>query len=45
MGDVRIITNPTTNAAVVFGYLVKSPWGGDGWILSVVTFGLVVHVF
>jgi len=34
-GDVRIITNPTTNAAVIFGYLVKSPWGGDGWICSV----------
>jgi photosystem II CP43 chlorophyll apoprotein len=35
MGDVRIITNPTTNAAVVFGYLLKSPFGGDGWICSV----------
>ena len=34
-GDVRLITNPTTNAAIVFGYLVKSPWGGDGWICSV----------
>lgn len=35
MGDVRIISNPTTSAAVVFGYLLKSPFGGDGWITSV----------
>lgn len=35
MGDVRLITNPTTNAGTIFGYLVKSPWGGDGWIVSV----------
>jgi len=34
-GDVRIIANPTTNAGVIFGYLLKSPWGGDGWIVSV----------
>ena len=35
MGDVRIISNPTTNAAIIFGYIVKSPFGGDGWIVSV----------
>ena len=35
MGDVRIITNPTTNAAIIFEYLLKSPFGGDGWIVSV----------
>jgi photosystem II CP43 chlorophyll apoprotein len=34
-GDVRIIANPTTNAGVIFGYLLKSPFGGDGWICSV----------
>ena len=34
-GDVRIISNPTTNAGVIFSYLVKSPFGGDGWICSV----------
>jgi hypothetical protein len=33
-GDVRIITNPTTNFGVVFGYLLRSPFG-DGWICSV----------
>ena len=35
MGDVRTITNPTISPAVIFGYLLKSPFGGDGWIVSV----------
>jgi photosystem II CP43 chlorophyll apoprotein len=34
-GDVRRILSPTLNAAVIFGYLVKSPFGGDGWIVSI----------
>ena len=34
-GDVRLITNPTLKASVILGYLLKSPFGGDGWIVSV----------
>ena len=35
MGDVRLVTNPTLKASTIFGYLLKSPFGGDGWIVSV----------
>ena len=34
-GDVRVITNPTLDPGVIFGYLLKSPFGGEGWIVSV----------
>lgn len=34
-GDVRVINNPTLNPAAIFGYLLDSPFGGNGWIIGV----------
>ncbi|PVH47815.1 hypothetical protein PAHAL_4G159600 [Panicum hallii] len=34
-GDVRKITNSTLSPGVIFGYLLKSPFEGEGWIVSV----------
>jgi photosystem II CP43 chlorophyll apoprotein len=34
-GDVRKIANPNLNPSAIFGYLLKSPFGGEGWIVSV----------
>jgi photosystem II CP43 chlorophyll apoprotein len=33
-GDVRKITNPTLNPSAIFGYLLKLPFRGEGWIVS-----------
>ncbi|KAJ8419225.1 hypothetical protein Cgig2_032379 (chloroplast) [Carnegiea gigantea] len=32
-GDVRKITNVTLSPSIIFGYLLKSPFGGEGWIV------------
>jgi len=34
-GDVRVVSAPTLNPLIIFGYVLKSPFGGDGWIISV----------
>ncbi|RZC68913.1 hypothetical protein C5167_032126 [Papaver somniferum] len=34
-GDVRKINNLTLSPSNIFGYLLKSPFGGEGWIVSV----------
>lgn len=34
-GDLRFVEKPTLTPSVIFGYLLKSPFGGDGWIVSV----------
>ena len=33
-GDVRTIMKPTLNPSTIFGYLLKSPFEGEGWIIS-----------
>uniref|UniRef100_K4D003 Uncharacterized protein n=1 Tax=Solanum lycopersicum TaxID=4081 RepID=K4D003_SOLLC len=34
-GDVRKITNLTLSLSIIFGYILKSPFGGERWIVSV----------
>ena len=34
-GDVKKITNLTLSPSIIFGYLLKSPFEGEGWIVSV----------
>jgi len=34
-GDARLVVAPTLNPKIIFGYVAKSPFGGDGWIISV----------
>jgi photosystem II CP43 chlorophyll apoprotein len=36
-GDVRVIESPTLSAVLIFGYILRSPFGGDGWIIGVNT--------
>jgi photosystem II CP43 chlorophyll apoprotein len=36
-GDVRRVTAPTCNPIIILGYIGRSPFGGDGWIISVKT--------
>ena len=33
-GDVRVVTQPTLSLATIFGYILISPFGGDGWIVT-----------
>ena len=46
-GAVRIISNPTYDVGRILSYLFRSPFGGDGWIISVDNLEDVVggHIF
>ncbi|KAL2899555.1 Photosystem II CP43 reaction center protein [Bienertia sinuspersici] len=49
-GDVRKITNVTLSPSIIFGYLLKSPFGGEGynrghvWIGSICILGGIWHI-
>jgi photosystem II CP43 chlorophyll apoprotein len=34
-GDIRVINNAPIAPGVIFGYLLSSPFGGDGWVVRV----------
>lgn len=34
-GDVRMVRIPTINPVIIFGYIFKAPYGGDGWVIGV----------
>ncbi len=34
-GDVRVVTNPTLDPTIIFGYLFSAPFGGSGNIIGV----------
>ena len=34
-GDVRRVSHPTVRPGTILGYLVSSPFGGDGWFVRV----------
>jgi photosystem II CP43 chlorophyll apoprotein len=34
-GDVRLISHPTLNPLTIFGYLIRTPYGQQGWIIGV----------
>jgi photosystem II CP43 chlorophyll apoprotein len=36
-GDVRRVTDPTLNLPLILGYVFRSPFGGEGWIMGVNT--------
>jgi photosystem II CP43 chlorophyll apoprotein len=46
-GAVRVITNPTLDPRMLFDYFLRSPFGGEGWIISVNNMEDVVgaHIF
>lgn len=34
-GDIRKVFEPTLSATIIGGYILSSPFGGDGWIVRV----------
>jgi len=41
-GDLRRIQEPSTSAQTIGGYILASPFGGDGWIVRVDSFEDIV---
>jgi photosystem II CP43 chlorophyll apoprotein len=46
-GAVRIISNPTLAPSMIFDYFFRSPFGGEGWLVSVNNMEDIVgaHIF
>ena len=34
-GDIRVVDTPNLSPDIIFGYIFKAPYGGEGWLIGV----------